>query len=57
LLTADRADIPNLEIGLKDVLEVWDICAFVSQQLPPPMPSTDRLRQLVDELQLEVGRF
>lgn len=57
LLTADRADIPNLEIGLKDVLEVWDICTFVSQQLPPPMPSTDRLRQLVDELRLEVGRF
>ncbi len=57
LLTADRADIPNVEVGLKDVLEVWDICAFVSQQLPPPMPSTDRLRQLVDELRLEVGRF
>ncbi|QJD80478.1 helix-turn-helix domain-containing protein [Spirosoma rhododendri] len=57
LLTADRADTPNLEIGLKDVLEVWEICAFVSQQLPPPVPSTDRLRQLVDELRLEVGRF
>ena len=57
LLTADRADIPNVEVGLKDVLEVWDVCAFVSQQLPPPMPSTDRLRQLVDELRLEVERF
>ncbi|QMW05113.1 helix-turn-helix domain-containing protein [Spirosoma foliorum] len=57
LLTADRADIPNREIALKDVLEVWEICAFVSQQLPPPAPNTERLRQLVDELRFEVERL
>ena len=57
LLTADRADIPNREVVLKDVLEVWEICAFVSQQLPPPAPNTDRLRQLVDELRFEVERL
>lgn len=57
LLTADRADIPNREVALKDVLEVWEICAFVSQQLPPPAPNTDRLRQLVDELRFEVERL
>lgn len=57
LLTADRADLPNREIALKDVLEVWEICAFVSQQLPPPAPNTDRLRQLVDELRFEVERL
>ncbi|QJW90407.1 helix-turn-helix domain-containing protein [Spirosoma taeanense] len=57
LLTADRADIPNREVVLKDVLEVWEVRAFVSQQLPPPAPSTDRLRQLVDELRFEVERL
>ncbi|GAB4041477.1 helix-turn-helix domain-containing protein [Spirosoma jeollabukense] len=57
LLTADRADIPNREIALKDVLEVWEICAFVSQQMPQPAPNTDRLRQLVDELKFEVERL
>ena len=57
LLTADRADIPNRETGLKDVLEVWEVKAFVSQQLPPPAPNTDRLRQLVDELRFEVERL
>lgn len=57
LLTADRPDIPNREVALKDVVEVWEICAFVSQQLPPPAPNTDRLRQLVDELKFEVERF
>lgn len=57
LLTADRADIPNREASLKDVLEVWEIKAFVSQQLPPPAPNTDRLRQLVDELRFEVERL
>jgi transcriptional regulator with XRE-family HTH domain len=57
LLTADRPDIPNREVPLKDVLEVWEISAFVSQQLPPPPPNTDRLRQLVDELRFEVERI
>ena len=57
LLTADRADIPNREAALKDVLEVWEVSAFVSQQLPPPSPNTDRLRQLVDELRFEVERL
>ena len=57
LLTADRADIPSREAVLKEVLEVWEIRAFVSQQLPPPAPNTDRLRQLVDELRFEVERL
>ena len=57
LLTADRADIPNREVALKDVAEVWEITAFVSQQLPPPAPNTGRLRQLVDELRFEVERL
>ncbi|GAB3639851.1 helix-turn-helix domain-containing protein [Spirosoma arcticum] len=57
LLTADRADIPNREAALKEVLEVWEIRAFVSQQLPAPAPNTDRLRQLVDELRFEVERL
>lgn len=57
LLTADRPDVPNQEVALKDVLEVWEVKAFVSQQLPPPAPSTDRLRQLIEELRFEVERL
>ena len=57
LLTADRADLPNLDVVLKDVLEVWEVCAFVSQQMPAPAPNTDRLRQLVDEIRFEVERM
>ncbi|ADB37788.1 helix-turn-helix domain-containing protein [Spirosoma linguale] len=57
LLTADRADVPNREVVLKDVLEVWEVTAFVSQQLPPPAPNTDRLKQLVDEIRFEVERL
>ncbi|WP_375444595.1 helix-turn-helix domain-containing protein [uncultured Fibrella sp.] len=57
LLTADRPNVPNREVALKDVLEVWDVKAFVSQQLPPPAPSYDRIRQLADELRYEVERL
>jgi hypothetical protein len=57
LLTADKAGIPNQEVVLKDVVEVWEVCAFVSQQMPQPQPSTERLKQLVDELRFEVERL
>lgn len=57
LLTADRPDVPSREVPLKDVLEVWEIRAFLSQQLPPPAPNTTRLRQLMDELRFEVERL
>ncbi|RYF47178.1 MAG: transcriptional regulator, partial [Cytophagaceae bacterium] len=57
LLTGDRPNVPNREVALKDVLEVWDVKAFVSQQLPPPAPSYDRIRQLADELRYEVERL
>ena len=57
LLTADKPSVPGREVALKDVLEVWDVKAFVSQQLPPPAPSYDRIRQLADELRYEVERL
>ncbi|GAB3700683.1 hypothetical protein GCM10027592_27900 [Spirosoma flavus] len=57
LLTADRTDVPNREVSLKDVLEVWEVSAFVSQELPPVPPSTERLRQLIDDLKFEVDRL
>lgn len=57
LLTVDKAGIPNQEVALKDVVEVWEIRAFVSQQMPAPPPNTDRLKQLVDELRFEVDRL
>ncbi len=57
LLTADKSAVPSREIGLKDVLEVWEVKAFVSQQLPEPGPNLDRLRQLTDELRYEVDRL
>ena len=57
LLTADKPNVPSREVALKDVLEVWAVKAFVSQQLPPPAPSYDRIRQLADELRYEVERL
>lgn len=57
LLTADKPNVPDREVALKDVLEVWAVRAFVSQQLPPPAPSYARIRQLADELRFEVDRL
>lgn len=57
LLTTDKPNLPSREVPLKDVLEVWEIKAFFSQQLPDPAPNLDRMRQLVEELRFEVERM
>lgn len=57
LLTSDNAAIEDLEIPLQDVLEVWEVKAFVSLQMPTPQPSLERVAQLVDELQMELSQY
>ncbi len=57
LLTSDNAEIEELEVPLQDVLEVWEIKAFVSVQVPAPQPSLERVAQLVDELQMELSQY
>ena len=57
LLTTDKPNLPSREVPLKDVLEVWEIKAFFSQQIPDPTPNLDRMRQLVEELRFEVERM
>jgi hypothetical protein len=48
--------IADREASLHDVLEVWEVKAFISLQLPNPSPALDRIGQLVDELQNEINR-
>lgn len=57
LLTSDNASVEELEVPLQDVLEVWEVRAFVSVQLPVPQPSLERVTQLVDELQMELSQY
>jgi transcriptional regulator with XRE-family HTH domain len=57
LLTSDNASVEELEIPLQDVLEVWEVKAFVSVQMPVPQPSLERVTQLVDELQMELSQY
>lgn len=56
LLSSDIASVPSTEVSIKDVLEVWEVKAFVSLRLPEPAPSVDRIRELVDELRHELDR-
>ncbi|GGB85042.1 helix-turn-helix domain-containing protein [Dyadobacter sediminis] len=57
LLTSDDASVNDLEVPLQDVLEVWEINAFISLQMPVPQPSLERVSQLVDELQMELSQY
>jgi transcriptional regulator with XRE-family HTH domain len=57
LLTSDDPAITDLEVALQEVLEVWEINAFISLQLPVPQPSLERVSRLVDELQLELSQY
>ncbi|CAG4998264.1 hypothetical protein DYBT9275_01965 [Dyadobacter sp. CECT 9275] len=57
LLSSENPAIAPSEIPLHEVLEVWDIKAFVSMQLPAPQPSLGRISELLDEMQKEIGQL
>jgi len=56
LLSADDPATPSLELPLRDVLEAWEVKAFVSYEIPKPGPPLERLRGLVKELEEELNR-
>jgi transcriptional regulator with XRE-family HTH domain len=56
-LSSDVSGFADMEASLHDVLEVWEVKAFISLQLPNPAPPMDRIGQLVDELQNEISRI
>ncbi|MCE6990039.1 helix-turn-helix transcriptional regulator [Dyadobacter sp. CY323] len=57
LLASDNPGMPNLEVPLQDVLEVWEVKAFVSSQMPAPQPSLEKIYNLIDELQQELAQY
>jgi transcriptional regulator with XRE-family HTH domain len=56
LLSADDPSTPSLELPLRDVLEAWEVKAFVSYEVPKPGLPVERLRGLVKELEEELNR-
>lgn len=56
LLSADDPNTPSLELPLRDVLEAWEVKAFVSYEMPKPGLPLERLRGLVKELEEELNR-
>ncbi len=57
LLSADDPGIPSLEVPIKDVLEAWEVKAFLSYELPKAGVSIQRLKDLAREFQEEMGRL
>ncbi|HEV7381375.1 MAG TPA: helix-turn-helix transcriptional regulator [Dyadobacter sp.] len=55
-LISDLHDIPELHAQLPEILEVWEVKAFVSLQMPAAVPSLEKVGQLVDQLQSELRR-
>ena len=56
-LKSDLHTIADQTVSLSEILEVWEVKAFVSVQLPKPVPSVDRVATLVHELQQEVNKL
>ena len=57
LLSSDNPSIPSFEISIKDVVEIWEANAFISQQLPEPHISLERVKTIVDDLVVELDRL
>lgn len=57
LLSSDNPTIPSFEIPIKDVIEIWEVNSFISQQLPEPHISLERVKNIVDDLTNELDRL
>lgn len=57
LLSSDNATISSFEIFLKEVIEIWEVHSFISQQLPEPHISLERVKNIVDDLTNELNRL
>ena len=56
LLRSDDERRSDLEIPIRDVLEVWEIKAFVSQTMPAPKPAHEDLKEILGNLRDELNR-
>ncbi len=56
LLRSDDEKRSDLEIRIGDVLEVWEVKAFVSQTMPTPNPAHDNLKKILGNLRDELNR-
>ena len=57
LLSSDNPTIPSFEMSIKDVIEIWEVNSFISQQLPEPHISLERVKSIVDDLTNELDRL
>lgn len=57
LLSTDNNRFPSSEISFTDVIETWEIKAFVSHHLPEPATPYSKLGNLVDEMKFELERI
>lgn len=57
LLSTDNNRFPSAEISFTDVIETWEIKAFVSHTLPEPNTPYSKLGNLVDEMKFELDRI
>jgi hypothetical protein len=56
LLRSDQSSYPEMEIPIKDVLEIWEVKAFVSLSMPAPKPGYEKLKTILTELRDELNR-
>jgi transcriptional regulator with XRE-family HTH domain len=56
LVSSDNPRFPSYEVSIKEVLEVWEVKAYISLQMPQPaaLPSLDRLKELAQAIQQEI---
>lgn len=54
LLSSDNHTISSVEVPIKEVCEVWEATSFFCHQLPEMPPPLDKIRGLINELNLLV---
>jgi transcriptional regulator with XRE-family HTH domain len=56
LLKTDAGSYVDFNVSIKEVLEVWEIRAFISTTMPLPQPGSDKLKSLLSELRDQLNQ-
>lgn len=57
ILGSDMPHVPTQEVSLQEIVEIWEVKAYLSYHLPQPTVPLPRIKHLVNELKAELDKI
>jgi transcriptional regulator with XRE-family HTH domain len=57
LLSIDKHALPSQEVAVNEIIEFWEVVAFISLDLPKSPPNLSKVVNLLDQMKSEIDRI